>query len=197
MTSVKRAFRALQSDAYEEARTKDPLLPKIDSDQDARQTLALLPLSMLALHVIKNDSHKGHKYKVPKREKRVKGLWEVKLVEQQEFDPMMYYVWLYEGSQWIPIAWAGVTVVAIFTLVVFPLWPMFMQQGAWYLSVGAMGCVHLVLGLTIVRLTLFCITFFAVPPGVWLFPNLYEDVSFVDSFKPVWGWQETKKKKKR
>jgi translocation protein SEC62 len=25
-------------------------------------------------------------------------------------------------------------------------------------------------------------------PGVWLFPNLFADVGFIDSFIPVWGW---------
>lgn len=31
---------------------------------------------------------------------------------------------------------------------------------------------------------------FTVPPGLWLYPNLFEDVGFFDSFRPVWGWQE-------
>ena len=72
-----------------------------------------------------------------------------------------------------------------------------MRQGVWYISVGVVGLICLSVGLTIVRLILFCITFFAVPPGLWLFPNLYEDVGLIDSFKPLWGWQETKKKKKK
>lgn len=33
-------------------------------------------------------------------------------------------------------------------------------------------------------------TVFTVPPGLWLYPNLFEDVGFFDSFRPVWGWQE-------
>lgn len=36
---------------------------------------------------------------------------------------------------------------------------------------------------------LFVVTVFAVPPGLWLFPNLFEDVGVIDSFKPLWGWQ--------
>jgi len=28
-------------------------------------------------------------------------------------------------------------------------------------------------------------------------PNLFEDVGFFDSFKPVWGWQENKKQKSK
>lgn len=195
--TVKRAFRALQSDAYKKARSKDSLLPKVETDQEARTTLALLPISMLALRVTKKDPHEGHNHAKPKKEKRIKGLWEVKLEQQQEFDPMMHYVWLYEGSQWMTKIWAGLALVAVFTVVLFPLWPLFMRQGVWYLSVGAMGLLCAFFGLAIVRLILFCITFFAVPPGLWIFPNLFEDVGVIDSFKPLYGWQETKKKKKK
>jgi hypothetical protein len=53
-----------------------------------------------------------------------------------------------------------------------------------------MGLLGLFFAMSIFRLILFCVTYFAVPPGLWLFPNLFEDVGFFDSFKPVWGWQE-------
>jgi translocation protein SEC62 len=152
---------------------------------------------MLALRVTKKDPHEGHNHAKPKKEKRVKGLWEVKIEQQQDFDPMMHYVWLYEGSQWMTKVWAGLALVAVFTVVLFPLWPLFMRQGVWYLSVAAMGLLVAFFGLAIVRLILFCITFFAVPPGLWIFPNLFEDVGVIDSFKPLYGWQETKKKKKK
>ena len=152
---------------------------------------------MLALRVTKKDPHEGHNHAKPKKEKRVKGLWEVKIEQQQEFDPMMHYVWLYEGSQWMTKVWAGLAVIAVFAVVLFPLWPLFMRQGVWYLSVGAMGLLVAFFGLAIVRLILFCITFFAVPPGLWIFPNLFEDVGVIDSFKPLYGWQENKKAKKK
>ncbi|KAL8823954.1 MAG: hypothetical protein Q9170_008285 [Blastenia crenularia] len=50
--------------------------------------------------------------------------------------------------------------------------------------------------MAIFRAILFAGTWFAVPPGLWLYPNLFEDVGFFDSFRPVWGWQKDKKKKK-
>ena len=57
-------------------------------------------------------------------------------------------------------------------------------------SVGMMGLLGLFFAMSIFRLILFCVTVFAAPPGLWLFPNLFEDVGFFDSFKPLWGWQE-------
>ena len=151
---------------------------------------------MLALRVTKKDPHEGHNHAKAKKEKRVKGLWDVKIEQQQDFDPMMHYVWLYEGSQWKTKVWAGLALAAVFAVVLFPLWPLFMRQGVWYLSVGAMGLLVAFFGLAIVRLILFCVTFFAVPPGLWIFPNLFEDVGVIDSFKPLYGWQQNKKTKK-
>ncbi|KAK5087004.1 Translocation protein S62 [Lithohypha guttulata] len=194
MFKVKRAFRVLQSDAYKKAREKDPLLPPVTNDVEARNAVQLLPLNMLALRVgKKDDEHAGHNHKKPKR---VKGLWDVKIEGQQEFEPMMHYMWIYEVPSIKTRVYSILALLAVFTVVLFPLWPMFMRQGVWYLSVGAMGLLGAFFAMAIFRLILFCVTVFAVPPGLWLFPNLFEDVGFFDSFKPVWGWQETKKKKK-
>lgn len=103
---------------------------------------------------------------------------------------MMHYVWLYEGPQWKQKAMALAVVAGIFAVVLFPLWPIMLRQGVWYLSVGMMGLLGLFFAMSIFRLILFCVTVFVVPPGLWLFPNLFEDVGFFDSFKPLWGWQE-------
>lgn len=194
---VKRAFRALHSDAYKKARTKDPLLPQVENDIEARSAVQLLPLSMLALRVSKKDPHEGHNHAKPKKEKRIKGLWEVKIEQQQDFEPMMHYVWLYEGPQWKTKIWAGVVLLLVFAAVLFPLWPLVLRQGVWYLSVGAMGLIGLFFAMAIFRLILFVFTFFLTPPGLWLYPNLFEDVGFFDSFRPVWGWHETKEDIKR
>ncbi|KAI9373852.1 translocation protein Sec62-domain-containing protein [Aspergillus egyptiacus] len=195
MFKVKRAIRALESPAYAKAQKKNPLLPPVTDRASAENVFKLLPLSVLALRVSKVDPHAGHGHAKPA--KRVKGLWEVKIEQHQEADPMMHYVWLYEGPQWKQKAMAVAVVAGIFAVVLFPLWPIVMRQGVWYLSVGMMGLLGLFFAMAIFRLILFCITVFAVPPGLWLFPNLFEDVGFIDSFKPLWGWQETKKKKKK
>lgn len=152
---------------------------------------------MLALRVSKKDPHEGHNHAKPKKEKRVKGLWEVKIEPQQDFEPMMHYVWLYEGSQWKTKMWAGLVLLLVFAAILFPLWPLVLRQGVWYLSVGVMGLIGLFFAMAIFRAILFVITFFLTPPGLWLYPNLFEDVGFFDSFRPLWGWHETKEDLKR
>ncbi|KAI4192372.1 MAG: hypothetical protein LQ346_004341 [Caloplaca aetnensis] len=197
MFRVKRALRALQSPAYAKASSKNPLLPPVTDAATAAETFKLLPLSLLSLRVSKSDPHEGHNHGPPaKAQKRVKGLWTVKIEQQQDISNDLHYVWLYEGPQWKQKMYAGGALVVIMAVVMFPLWPVKLRIGVWYLSMGMLGLIGLFFGMAIFRAILFAVTYFAVPPGLWLYPNLFEDVGFFDSFRPVWGWQEEKKKKK-
>lgn len=184
---VKRALRALQSPAYTKARKKNPLLPEIKDRASLENAFKLLPLSMLALRVVKIDPPAQHGGKKPKR---VKGQWNVKIEQQQEAKEEMYYAWLYEGSQLQRKLYAALALVIIFAVVLYPLWPLKLRLGVYYLSWGMLGLLGLFFIMAIFRVILFCITYFAVPPGLWLYPNLWEDVSFMDSFRPVWAWHE-------
>jgi translocation protein SEC62 len=187
-------MRALQSPAYEKARRKNVLLPAVTDRASAEATFKLLPLSLLALRVRKVDGegdepgHEGHSHGKPA--KRIKGLWTVEIVQQQEAEEDMYYMWLYEGPQWRQRAYAIGALAGVMTLVMFPLWPLKLRQGAWYLSMAFFGLIILFFVMAIVRLILFLITMFTHPPGLWLFPNLFEDVGFIESFIPLWAWQE-------
>ncbi|CAG8569655.1 1026_t:CDS:2 [Paraglomus occultum] len=105
-----------------------------------------------------------------------------------------YYVWFYEGSQLL-ILLGGISLVsAVFAAVLFPLWPPLLRNGVWYISVAILGLFGLFILLAIVRLIFFILTMLLVSPGIWIFPNLFADVGFVDSFIPLWGWEVTKKK---
>ena len=193
MFRVKRALRAISSPAYTTARKKNPQLPAVTDSQPATEIFKLLPLSLLALRVSKSDPHAGHKHAPPaKPQKRTKGLWTVKIEQQQDISDDLHYVWLYEGPQWKQKLYAGGALTAIMAVVMFPLWPVKLRIGVWYLSMGALGLIGLFFAMAIFRLILFCVTIFTVPPGLWLYPNLFEDVGFFDSFRPVWGWQEVK-----
>lgn len=190
---MKRALRALQSDAYTKARKKNPLLPEITDRASLENTFKLLPMSLLALRVSKVDPHEGHDHAPgAHKTKRVKGLWTVKIEQQQECREDLHFVWLYEGAQLKQKLYAAGALLVVFAIVMFPLWPMKMRLGVWYLSMGMLGLIGLFFAMAIFRLILFCVTYFAVPPGLWLYPNLFEDVGFFDSFRPLWGWQEVR-----
>lgn len=191
MFRVMRAIRALHSPAYQKARAKNPLLPEVHDRASAENTFKLLPLSLLALRVSKVDPEHGHEGHNHAKPKRVKGLWTVRIEQHQEANDDNYYIWLYEGSQWKQKLYAAGALVLVIAVVLFPLWPLFLRQGVWYLSMGMLGLIGLFFAMAIVRLILFIITMFTAAPGLWLYPNLFEDVGFFDSFRPVWAWQET------
>jgi hypothetical protein len=94
----------------------------------------------------------------------------------------LHYVWFYEGAQIKQKLYAAAALAIVFAIVMFPLWPMKMRLGVWYLSMGMLGLIF--------RLILFAITYFAVSPGLWLYPRLFEDIGFFESFVPLWGWHE-------
>lgn len=195
-TLVKRAIRALHSPAYEKARKKNALLPEVTDRASAENTFKLLPLSLLALRISKIEPDANSPQA---KKKRVKGLWTVKVEQQQDANDESHYVWLYEdpGSQWRMRLYALGAVVLILAVVFFPVWPYTMRLGVWYLSMACLGLLGLFFAMALFRLILFIVTMLAVPPGLWLYPNLFEDVGFFDSFKPLWGWQETPEDKKR
>jgi len=74
---------------------------------------------------------------------------------------------------------AGAMVAVVLAGVMFPLWPLPMRIGVWYLSMGVLGLIGLFFATAIVRLILWCVTVVVLKPGIWLFPNLFADVGFV------------------
>lgn len=148
---------------------------------------------MLALRVSKIEGdapgHEGHNHG---KKKHVKGLWDVKIEQHQEANDDCYYIWFYEGSQWKMKLYAAGALVAIIAVILFPLWPLVLRQGVWYLSMGMLGLIGLFFGMAFFRLILFIVTMFAASPGLWLYPNLFEDVGFFDSFRPLWAWHEVR-----
>lgn len=186
----KNALKALQSPEYQKLATKNPTMPKITSLQEAGEAMRLLPIHVLALRVDLLEKEK------PKKGSTAKPSRKLQINKQQEINEEHSYVWFYE---YIPLTTklAGFGLLAlVLSVIMYPLWPPKMRIGVYYLSWGALGLIGLLLVIAVIRLILFGITMFATPPGLWLYPNLFEDVGFFDSFRPLWGWHETTEDKK-
>ncbi|ORY07816.1 translocation protein, partial [Basidiobolus meristosporus CBS 931.73] len=150
--------------------------PKVASRQEAEELMQELLQSGLIIKCERNDRN-------------------LTIVPMQTFQEEGYYAWLYEGSQMKTIL-GGIGLVAIVLIgVMFPLWPPIMRDGAWYVSVGILGLLGLLMVTAIVRLIFFVITFVVCKPGIWIFPNLFEDVGFFESFVPLYAWEVPSKKK--
>lgn len=115
---------------------------------------------------------------------------------QQELKEDSYYMWIWEGSQLKLYLGAVGLVITVLAAVLFPLWPEFLRLGVWYLSIGVLGLLGVFFGIAIVRLIFYLITIIILPRGIWMFPNLFEDVGIIDSFIPFWAYDEPKKSKK-
>jgi translocation protein SEC62 len=108
----------------------------------------------------------------------------------RDWSDSAHYVWVYQGSQIKSLLGALGLLIVAFTFVMFPLWPSTLRTGVWYLGVAGFGFIGFIMFLGVVRLILFAITIFAAPPGIWLFPNLFEDVGFFESFVPLYEWHK-------
>ncbi|PKI83908.1 Translocation protein S62 [Malassezia vespertilionis] len=167
------AVKALLSPAY--AKLKNA--PKITTEEEAEQMLhKLLPFAFF-LRVERGESANVKTAPRPLQVNQV-----------QIFQPDMYYVWFYEGSQLV-VKLAGLgMVILMLAAVMFPLWPTFLRRGVWYLSVALLGLFALLMIIALIRLIIWAVTIAVLPPGIWIFPNLFADVGVIESFIPLWSW---------
>lgn len=169
----KSAINALTK-ASEEAEGKQPKLSSSDEAVEWLQELIYFQL------IVRCD-------------KAPDGSRQLNINPMQDFDENSYYAWLYEGSQIMTIL-GGIGVVAVVLAgVMFPLWPAMLRNGTWYLSMLALGLLGLLFAIAIVRLIIYLVTVVAAPQGLWIFPNLFEDVGFFESFVPLYAWDVPKK----
>ncbi|GBE83882.1 Translocation protein [Sparassis crispa] len=178
----KAAIKALMSPAY--AKLKN--VPHVASEEDAQSLLlSIIPLAFFLR--VERGAPSGSSSS-PKH---------LQITQMQVFAPGDYYAWFYEGSQWTTYL-GGVAMVAIMLAgVMFPLWPPIMRLGVWYISMGVLGLIGLFFAIAIVRLIFYIITVIVASPGIWIFPKLFADVGFVDSFIPLWEWDIPRKKSKK
>jgi len=179
----KSAIKALLSPAYAKVKSA----PKISSEADAQAILlSLIPFAFFLR--VDRGAASGASSSSPKL---------VTVNPTQIFKPEEFYAWFYEGSQWTTYA-GGVLMVAIMLAgVMFPLWPPTMRLGVWYLSIACLSFVALFFAIAIVRLIFYVGSVLVASPGIWIFPKLFADVGFVESFIPLWEWDLPKKKSKK
>jgi translocation protein SEC62 len=107
------------------------------------------------------------------------------------------YAWIYEGSQLFTIIGSLLLLVFVLGFMLFPLWPNVVRSKASYLinfgMYGAIGIVIFLVGLSVVRMIVYLVTYFTAKPGLWIFPNLWADCGVIESFKPVWDWDRPDK----
>lgn len=110
----------------------------------------------------------------------------LQVTPQQLFVSEEYYCWFVDPNPIKGLLAAGAMVAVVLAGVMFPLWPLKMRIGVWYLSMGVLGLIGLFFATAIVRLVVWCVTVVVLKPGIWIFPNLFADVGFVS--RPFFLW---------
>ncbi|OBA22410.1 translocation protein SEC62 [Metschnikowia bicuspidata var. bicuspidata NRRL YB-4993] len=194
----KRMKRALLSDDYKKksADGKNQLV-LIPNEQEVAKMFVQFILARLLVPVEKLHYHeiKAVKGWVPNRQKPT-----LRPTTKATLDPDAYYAWTYQKPNPYLVLYGFLMIAAVFAVILFPLWPVFMRIGVWYLSMGCLGLLGLFFAMAIVRLIIFVVTFVALPHAFWLYPNLFADCGFFESFQPLYAWSgpsEKKSKKKR
>ncbi|KAK1348837.1 translocation protein Sec62 [Hamiltosporidium tvaerminnensis] len=108
-----------------------------------------------------------------------------------------FYIWVTESTSSTNLIISLALIFLSLALVMYQVWPSKLRRCTVYVAYPLMAFVVFLIVLGILRLIIFSITFFTNSPGIWLFPNLFADVGFVDSFIPVWSYHgvDTKPKK--
>merc|ERR1712168_122231 len=143
--------------------------------------------------------HRAKKIPVAEKE-REKKKRKVRLemhMDQVFLDSSDAYVWLYDPTPWYYYLAGGAIVLGIIAVCLFPLWPMEMRQGVYYLSVAAACFLVFIIALAIIKYIIFILLFIGSAGKLkfWIFPNLTEDVGFFESFMPVYTYTYEKPKK--
>lgn len=106
-----------------------------------------------------------------------------------------FYIWSPDvQSRVFTNTLSAMLVVGVLLACCFPIWPLQMKLGMWYLSVILLV---ILLGISAVRLVLF-IVLFIFGHDFWIFPNMYDDsAGLFGGFSPTyyygrredgWGW---------
>jgi len=148
------------------------------------------------------EKEKGNEKEKEKEKEREKKKRKIRLEfhnDQIMVDGNEAYVWLYDPTPWYYYIAGTAIVLGIIAVCLFPLWPIEMRQGVYYLSVGAAGFLVCFICLAIIKYILFVLLFICTKGRLrfWIFPNLTEDVGVIESFKPAYVYTYDAPKKEK
>ncbi|SMN21197.1 similar to Saccharomyces cerevisiae YPL094C SEC62 Essential subunit of Sec63 complex (Sec63p, Sec62p, Sec66p and Sec72p) [Maudiozyma saulgeensis] len=187
----KRFVRALQSPKYLKKSNNQPdLYPSATNESQARLIFITLIKSQIVIPVKKLHSNELKENDLSPN----KDYPHLLMSKQAQLTPDEYYVWNYNPKSLWDYATVVAVVAGILALVCYPLWPVSMRKGSYYVSLAALVFLGAFFTIAIIRLILFLTSLIFVSggktQGFWIFPNLFEDCGILESFKPLYGFGE-------
>ncbi|KAK6733870.1 hypothetical protein RB195_017562 [Necator americanus] len=143
-------------------------------------------------------------------EKKKKKKIKLEIHDVQIFnDDKDVYVWVFDPTPLYKKVIGLLMVLGTIVGCLFPLWPIWLRQGVYYLSLAGIGLFGVIVVVAILRTILFGIIWLVTrgEHKLWILPNLTEDCGFFESFRPWYTYEycprgksvdkDQKKKKKR
>ncbi|GMM29828.1 Sec63 complex subunit [Martiniozyma asiatica (nom. inval.)] len=190
----KRWERAMQSDEYLKLQLKKPdLLPIVKTKEDLQKVFVVLIKNQMVIPVIKLSTKvaKDRGITIDKQTPAIEPTNKATLTDDE------YYVWNFTPANPLMPLYSLLAIIVVFGLILFPLWPIWMRQGVWWISNTVLVFLGLLLALGVVRGIIYLITLIFMKRQFWLFPNLFADVGVIESFKPLYEWEEPSTKGKK
>lgn len=126
----------------------------------------------------------------PQSEKKEpKKKFKLEMHEDQKFvDANEPFVWNYDPVSTKNYIIGGLLILGAIAICCFPLWPSFIREGVYYLSLAGCGFLGGIIALALIKYILYTVIYVLTVGKVelWIFPNLTEDVGFFESFLPVY-----------
>ncbi|CAO4365088.1 unnamed protein product [Caenorhabditis nigoni] len=139
---------------------------------------------------------KNDKKDEEKKKKKVKLL----VHEIQSFvDDKDVYVWVFDPTPLMKKVIGVLMLVGTIVGCLFPLWPAWLRQAVYYISISGIGLFAAIIVTAILRTILFGIIY-AVTFGkhkLWILPNLTEDCGVLESFQPWYTYEYCGDEKKK
>lgn len=146
---------------------------------------------------LEENSEATPKKSSPQPEKKEKKKFKLDIHDDQRFvDEAEPYIWTFDPTSTMSSIIGGLLILGSIAICCFPLWPSIVREGVYYLSLAGCGFLGGIIILAIIKYILFAIVYLLSLGSVefWLFPNLTEDVGFMESFIPVYTYINNKKK---
>ena len=109
--------------------------------------------------------------------------------EEQKFvDGTDPYVWVYDPTSTKTYVIGSLLILGAISICLFPLWPSQVREGVYYVSIVGASFLGAILSLAVIKYIVFAAIWLITLGSIrfWLFPNLTEDVGFIESFIPVY-----------
>lgn len=115
---------------------------------------------------------------------------EIDDVEQKFVDANEPYAWFYDPTSTKSYIIGSLLILGAIGICLFPLWPSQVRDGVYYVSLAGASFLGAILGLAVLKYVIFAVVWACTFGNVhfWLFPNLTEDVGFLESFVPVYKY---------